>query len=241
MDPDTGKTTEWTERVLVVRTSEFSTRKEGTLDRKLDEALEAIRRLPPEPGRGKRVFRSEEALREAIREIEEEKGVTGLLSVCLQPFVTNMPAAELPLAQAILEYRKGWCLERSFHLLKDQPIGIDPLFVQTDDQIKGLTRLLLLANRILSEIELRVRRSLQATGEKIAGLALGSPKQETAKPTAWSLLKRVCRDQITLTRVVMGESELSHLSAISPTVERILVHLGLNSSVYATLQEIGKT
>jgi len=292
VDPVTGEITEWPERVLVVRTSEFAARKEGTLDRKLAEAVEAIKRLTPAPGRGQRAFRSEEALKEAIRKIEEQKGVAGLLSVSLEKresrkvklvgrgrggknresqeivearyfvenvlrreqtieeqknylgwrlFATNMPAEEFPLAQAILEYRKGWCLERSFHLLKEQPIGISPLFVQTDEQIKGLTHLLLLANRILSEIELRVRGSLQAAGEQITGLALGSPKQGTARPTAVSLLKRVSRDQITLTRVVMGEAVISHLSAISPTVERILVHLGLNSSIYGVLQEIGET
>jgi transposase len=292
VDPASGEITEWPERVLVVRTSEFAAKKEATLDRKLDEAEEAIKRLTPEPGRGKRAFRSEEALRAAIREIEEQKGVTGFLSVSLERresrktklvgrgrggknresqevvearyfvqmvirledvveeqknylgwriFTTTMLSDALPLAQAILEYRKGWCLEKSFHLLKEQPIGISPLFVQTDEQIKGLTHLLLLANRILSEIELRVRGSLQAAGEQLTGLSLGSPKQGTAKPTAASLLKRVSRDQITLTRIVMGKAVAFHLSAISPTVERILHHLGLNSSIYDCLQEIGET
>jgi transposase len=292
VEPETGETTEWTERVLVVRTAEMVAKKEATLAKNLEEAESEIMRLTPEPGRGKRVFRSVRDLVKKIREIQERKDVKGLLHVTLarresrktkllgrgrsgenresqevvetrffvtkvkrieesiedrknqlawRLFATNMPADALPLAQAILEYRKGWCLERSFHLLKDQPIGISPLFVKTDEQIKGLTHLLLLANRILSEIELRVRASLRAAGEKIAGLALGSPKQGTATPTAVSLLKRVARDQITLTRIVMNEGITYHLTPLSSLVERILFHLGLDSSVYAVLHEFGET
>ena len=292
VDPETGETTEWTERVLVVRTAEMVEKKEATLAKNLEEAESEIMRLTPEPGRGKRVFRSVRDLVKKIREIQERKDVKGLLHVTLERresrkskllgrgrsgenresqevvetrffvtkvkrneesiedrknqlgwklFATNMQADALPLAQAILEYRKGWCLERSFHLLKDQPIGISPLFVKTNEQIKGLTHLLLLANRILSEIELRIRASLQAAGEKISGLALGSPKQGTDTPTAVSLLKRVARDQITLTRIVMNEGIAYHLTPLSSEIERILFHLGLDSCVYEVLHEIGET
>ncbi len=44
-------------------------------------------------------------------------------------------------------------MENTFHLLKDRPLGISPLYVRNDDQITGLTRLLTLALRILTLIQ----------------------------------------------------------------------------------------
>jgi len=51
--------------------------------------------------------------------------------------VTNLPKAKLTLSQAVIHYRGGWSLERDFHLIKDRPLGISPLYVRDDDQIIG--------------------------------------------------------------------------------------------------------
>ena len=48
---------------------------------------------------------------------------------------TNAPSEWMSLAQWVVHYRGGWCLERDFHLVKDRPIGIQPLYVRRDDQI----------------------------------------------------------------------------------------------------------
>ncbi len=58
-------------------------------------------------------------------------------------------AAKAGIAQCEEYYRRGWCLEHGFHLLKDKPLGIRPLYVRKDDQILGLTRLLTLGARLL--------------------------------------------------------------------------------------------
>ena len=58
----------------------------------------------------------------------------------------------------MLGYRAGTCVERAFHQLKDQPLGIRPLFVHRDDQVRGLTHLLTLALRVLTLFEVLVRR-----------------------------------------------------------------------------------
>src|SRR4029079_5361214 len=41
--------------------------------------------------------------------------------------VTNVAAERLSLGDSLWAYRGGWCVERMFHLLKDQPLGIRPL------------------------------------------------------------------------------------------------------------------
>src|SRR5512142_2732044 len=44
--------------------------------------------------------------------------------------VTNVPVERLSLSESVAAYRGGWSLERDFHLLKDRPLGISPLFVR---------------------------------------------------------------------------------------------------------------
>lgn len=279
----------WEERLLIVQFSDLARRQAKDLDERLKLAEKLLLKLTDKPGRGKRVFRTEKELENAVSKILKENSVEGLLDVKIekcetrqtkfigkgrgsdsrptreviskrvvigevQPlrdainrykarlgwriYGTNASSAYLSLEKAMLEYRKGWCLERSFHLLKDQPIGISPLYVQTDVQIKGLTNLLLLANRLLSEIELRVRASLKANNEKLEGLKAGSPKQETATPTAVKILCGISRSEITLTKITTKAGTSFQLSVIPGFVFKILKHLGLNPSVYESLAEI---
>lgn len=157
-------------------------------------------------------------------------------------FASNAPVEKLTMIQAIVEYRKGWGLERNFHILKDQPLGISPLFVHNDDQIIGLTRLLLLGNRIMSEIELRARTALRASEEKtLAGLYAGLPQKETAAPTAVKLLLKVVEAQISLVSIKTDATFTHHLTKLSSFVEKIMRFLGLNLDLYTSLTEIENT
>jgi len=67
-------------------------------------------------------------------------------------YVSNAPSTQLSLSQAVLSYRDQWIVERGFHRLKGAPLAISPLFVQRDDQVKGLFHLLSLALRLLTLI-----------------------------------------------------------------------------------------
>ena len=107
--------------------------------------------------------------------------------------VTNAPAARLSLGDSVLAYRGGTCVERAFHLLKDQPLGIRPLFVHRDDQVQGLTHLLTLALRVLTLFEVLVRRGQEQDGEELAGLYPGQAKRTTDRPTAKRVLEAIAR------------------------------------------------
>jgi transposase len=80
--------------------------------------------------------------------------------------VTNAPADRLSLVQAVRHYRGGWSLERDFHLLKDLPLGLSPLFVWKAEQIIGLTRLLTLALRLLTLLETQARPLAPRSGRR---------------------------------------------------------------------------
>ena len=151
--------------------------------------------------------------------------------------VTNLPEDLMSLPQTVIQYRGGWCLERDFHLVKDRPIGISPLYVRREDQIIGLTRLLTLALRLLTLIESQVRHGLAQTGETLSGLYEGQPKRTTERPTGVRLLKAFARAEITLTRIEMGAQAMWHITPLSAVLERVLAYLGLSASLYQRLAE----
>ena len=151
--------------------------------------------------------------------------------------VTNAPMDRLPLPQAVRHYRGGWSLERDFHLLKDLPLGLSPLFVWKAKQITGMTRLLTLALRLLTLLETQVRRGLEQTQEPVAGLYEGAPTRTTERPTGTRILQAFARAQITLTHVRMGRSTSWYLTPLSPLHVQLLRHLHLPPSLYTALAD----
>ena len=149
--------------------------------------------------------------------------------------VTNATAARLSLGDSVLGYRAGTCVERGFHQLKDQPLGIRPLFVHRDDQVRGLTHLLTLALRVLTLFEVLVRRGQDQDGEDLAGLYPGQAKRTTDRPTAQRVLEAIAGAGLTLSRVGSGEGCRWHLTALPVLVKRVLGYLGLSDEVYTRL------
>jgi transposase len=193
-------------------------------------------------GRGgaERPRRSEVKVRYVITRVERETAAIAAQGYRLgwRVQVTNLPVARLSLGEAVIHYRGGACLEGGgFHRLKDRPLGIRPLFVQRDDQIVGLTRLLTLGLRVLTLLETQVRRRLAEAQETLVGLNVGQPRQETAEPTAKRLLQAVVRAEITLTRVEIGEQKHWHLTPLPELLIRVLGFLGLSPALYTRLAE----
>jgi transposase len=149
--------------------------------------------------------------------------------------VTNVPAQRLTLVEAVLAYRGGWCVERDFHQLKDQPLGISPLFVRRDDQVVGLTRPLTLALRVLTLFEVLVRRGQKQAGEKLKGLYSGQASRTTEAPTAVRVLKAIAKAEITLTRAETEDGSCWHLTPLPELLRRVLAYLGLPETVYTRL------
>src|SRR3954447_7032909 len=112
--------------------------------------------------------------------------------------VTNAPPKRMSLEGSVLTYREGAGLERPFPQMKDAPLGIKPLFVKRDDQIKGLTKVLLIALRVLTMVEIVVRAGLEEKKEKLPGMHEGQKNKMEGKPTAKRLLSTIARLQITL-------------------------------------------
>lgn len=151
---------------------------------------------------------------------------------------TNQSVSQMSLKQTVLHYRLGSCLENDFHMLKDQPLGISPLYVHRDDQIIGLTHLLLLALRILILIQMQVRQRLEQTKESISGLYEGQPTRTTSTPTAVRLLKAVAREEITLTKIDIAGTTQWHLTPLPELLNQLLGYLRLSPTLYTRLINI---
>ncbi len=150
-------------------------------------------------------------------------------------YVTDAPAEQLTLEQAVLTYRDEWLIERGFHRLKGVPLSLNPLFVKRDDQVVGLTNLLSIAVRLLTLIEFVVRRKLKQNQEKLVGLLAQNPKKGIDNPTTERLLKVF--DDITLTIVYLPDQTIHHVTPLTDLQTRILELLGLSPVVYTRLAE----
>ena len=133
----------------------------------------------------------------------------------------------------MLTYRNEWLVERGFHRLKGTPLSLNPLFVQRDDQVAGLTNLLSLAVRFLTLIEFVVRRNLQRNQEKLTGLIENNPKKAIDNPTAERLLKQF--DHIYLSIVRLPDRAIRHVTPLTDLQVRILELLGLSIETYTRL------
>jgi transposase len=148
--------------------------------------------------------------------------------------VTNAPKSRLSLLDSLLTYREGWCLERDFHQLKAKPLGIRPLYLQKDEQILGMTRLLTLGLRALTWLEIRIREELKKRREQLAGLYDGQTKQ-TAQPTAVRLLRAISKLELTLSHVQTYSEEGWYLPPLPPLLRKTLDLLSLPCSLYENL------
>lgn len=151
-------------------------------------------------------------------------------------YLTNAPAA-VSLPTCVQHYRANWRGERNYHRLKGELVGIDPIFVRQDDQIRGLTHLLTLAVRIESLLEVQVARGLQAESKEIKGLYPGLPNKGTDHPTAVALLKAIDRQDVTLTRVELDGQRSIHLSPLPEWLPDVLRYLHLSPTLYSDLQK----
>jgi transposase len=150
-------------------------------------------------------------------------------------YVSNAPASQLSLAQAVSVYREEWIVEHGFHRFKGKSLGADPLFVQRDDQVVGLLNLLSLGLRLLTLIEFVVHRQLTQTQATLTGLYTENPKKSTNRPSTERILKVF--DHMTLTIFTVEGQSHRHLPPLTPLQTQIIQLLGFSPRIYTDLLE----
>jgi len=112
--------------------------------------------------------------------------------------------------------------------------GLTPIYLQREDHVTGLIRLLSIGLRVLTLLEFQVRRHLAENQEKLVGIYVGNPKRETARPTAEIILAAF--KDITLLLIEVKNEVYAHLTALSPLQQKILVLLGFLVTIYTQLE-----
>lgn len=260
----------WEERVLLVYSTALARKQQATLTRHLAEATRALYALTPPPKRGRKQYREEAPLQDAITAILRREGVEGLLDVTWQVeggtgrtpdrlvisritripsaftartaqlgwrvMVTNAPQETLSMTDALLAYREEYVVEHFFHVLKDQPVGLRPFWVRTDEQIRGLAYLLTLAARVLTYLQHRLHDALVTHGETLSGLHPGQPHIQTDHPPATRVLEAFTRAHPTRMGITAaGGRAAYHVLNMTPLLERLIQLLELPADLYTGL------
>ncbi|WP_263420010.1 hypothetical protein [Tolypothrix sp. PCC 7601] len=84
-------------------------------------------------------------------------------------YVTNKNPNEFGLKQAVRAYRDEYLMERGFARLKNFPLSLTPIYLQREDHITGLIRLLSIGLRVLNLLEFQVRHNLEKRERKTCG------------------------------------------------------------------------
>jgi transposase len=145
-------------------------------------------------------------------------------------YATNSPLHYLSLEQAVLAYREEFLIERGFGRIKGKQLSLTPMYLQSDKRATGLIHLLSICLRVLVLLEFQVRRRLAENNQRLAGLYAGNPKRTTSRPTAEMLLQAF--KDITLSKVVVNQQKLRHLTPLSDLQKKILALLGFSTLIY---------
>lgn len=139
----------------------------------------------------------------------------------------------LSLAEAVYGYRNEYLIEQGFGRYKGKALGLRPIYLASDQRVKGLIRLLSLGLRILCLLEFSVRTCLKTEQASLPGLYAGNPKRATGQPTAELLLKAF--RGITLTVMEIHQATQRFLSPLSVLQLRILHLLSCSDDIYLAL------
>lgn len=149
-------------------------------------------------------------------------------------YATNAPKIDLSLDKAVLAYRNEYIIEHGFSRLKGHPLSLSPTYLQREDHVVGLVRLLSIALRFLCLSQFVIRRNLSENDEtEISGLYPGNPKRSTAKPTIELVLRAF--KNINLSVVHLPEQKVFHITNLSEVQQFILQLLEFPPDLYQRL------
>jgi transposase len=195
---------------------------------RVQERWQSMRRYGDRPAR----LRMEQDW-QVIGSVDEEAVDAAVRQLGWRVYATNAPPEQLSMTQAVLAYRSQYVVESDIARLKGHPLSLTPLYLQRDDHVTGLIRLLSLGLRVLTLLEFVVRQRLAAAQTVLAGLYPGNPKRATARPTTERLLKGF--EGLTLTIIREGRRRRYHLTPLSRVQRRILALLDFPVDIYAGL------
>lgn len=151
-------------------------------------------------------------------------------------YATNAPFEYLSTSQALICYRQEYRIEHKFNELLNKITALMPVYLNNDNRIEALIRLLLLALKFVSLIQFEVRQELKITEQQIKELYPGNPGRATEQPTTKMILEAF--KNITLVVISVQNQTIIKISELKPIQLQLLKLLKLSPSVYTDLEQI---
>ena len=111
-----------------------------------------------------------------------------------------------------------------------------PIFLQKNERIRALVKVLLLAIKFTSVIQHQVRENLKKANESVNQVYPGNPKRETKEPTIGMILRAF--REITLVKVEENGVNITRITKLTPIQLKLLELMGLKSSIYENLNQV---
>ena len=140
---------------------------------------------------------------------------------------------QMTLTDMVLGYRDQYGVENGFDRLKNQPLGLSPMYLQEDTRVVGLIHLLSMGLRTLTLLEFVARRNLNKSGEKLQNVYAGQNGRKTATPSAELLLRAF--KGINLFVETTPDGTATAIKPLSAVQQRILELLDLPPDLYTSL------
>lgn len=142
-------------------------------------------------------------------------------------YATNAPCECFSLENLVNAYRGQYIVEQGNSRLKGKPLSLIPLYLEREDHMTGMVRLLSIALCSLTLLEFVVRRKLFEVQKPLTGIYPGNPKRATNRPSAEIILRAFKNINWTY-----QPNALSFLTPLNPLQRQILKLLNFTEFIY---------
>lgn len=153
-----------------------------------------------------------------------------------QVYASNAPKDLIKTADLVKCYRDEYRIEHLFDYYLNRDVGLLPVYLQKEERVKGLIRLLSVAMRFSVLIQHHVRIELAKRKEKLSGIYPGNKNRSTNKPTTPMLL-RAFKGVFIVWTEANGKSAIE-MTKLKVNQENILDLLGLSKLYDKTLKSL---
>lgn len=169
-------------------------------------------------------------------QIDEDKLQQHIERLGWSVYACNATVEKLSTEQAVICYRNEYRIEHKFDELMNRITTLLPVFLQKENRIKALIRLLLLALKFVSAIQYQVRQYLKDNEEDMKGIYAGNPARATKKPTT-NLMLRAFRN-IHLNIVSIQKTVSISVNNLNPTQIQIIKALNFKEDIYYGMNQL---
>jgi transposase len=254
----------WLERRMVVYSPQYGKSQRDKFERRIEKAKQELEKLL-EAKQGKKIPKELAEVEAKVREILQKNQVKECLEVKIEEsekkgkyqlevaekeeaisqaqaimgwrvYASNAPREKMSTLKAIECYRKEYRIEAKFNELLNKVTALMPIFLQKNERIRALVKVLLLGIKFTSLIQYQVRENLKKAKESVNQVYPGNPKRATTEPTIGMILRAF--REITLVKVEENGVIIRKISKLKPIQLKLLELMGLKSDIYENLDQI---